>query len=364
MKIDLSSIDTEQFYVNQHIVDGKVVYLVVPKQMGATWTKDNLHLRSSVWDSDGNLVSASFKKFFNFGEKPELSPLPENLNGSVIVEKVDGSTCIISKWRGKFIIRTRGAIGVDAQPNASEIEILKQKYPKIFEYQSSKDAWNFSIITEWTTPSNQIVIKHDNVDFILIGYINHSDYSLMEQNGLDALATDLGMPRPSTYTFSSVEDLLSNVDKWEGREGVVLYCKGGQQLLKIKAAKYLFLHRMKSELASLEKVMDLWIYQGYPSYTDFYNYILTTFDYELANYCQGNISNICDGYKEVLKIIEHMKMFVEPLKTLPRKDAAMKIISSYGETNRKSFCFNLLDSRELDGEAIKKLMFQVLKKTS
>jgi hypothetical protein len=56
-----------------------------------------------------------------------------------------------------------------------------------------------------------------------------------------------------------------------------------------------------------------------------------------------------------------MKSFVEPLKKLPRKDAALKIISAYGETNRKSFCFNLLDSREIDSEGIKKLMFQVLK---
>lgn len=362
MKIELSSIDTSQFYVNQHIIDGKVVYLVVPKQIGAVWTKDNLHLRSSVWDNDGNLVSASFPKFFNFGEKPELSPLPKNLAGAVIVEKIDGSTLIISKWQGKFILRTRGAIDVSAQPNASEIELLKQKYSKIFNYQSDKDSWNFSIITEWTTPSNQIVIKYDIADFILIGYINHDDYSLMEQSALAALAIELDMQRPTTYTFSSVEDLLENVDKWEGKEGVVLYCKQGQQLLKIKAAKYLFLHKMKSELSSVEKVIDVWISQGYPSYSDFYNYILTTFDYELAEYCRGNISNICDGYKEVLKIVEHMKSFVEPLKALPRKEAALKIIGAYGETNRKSFCFNLLDSKELDGEAIKKLMFQVLKK--
>lgn len=30
--------------------------------------------------------------------------------------------------------------------------------------------------------------------------------------------------------------------------------------------------------------------------------------------------------------------------------------------NRKSFCFQLLDGKELDSEAMKKLIFQVLKK--
>lgn len=364
MKIDLSSIDTAQFYVNQHIIDGKVVYLVVPKQIGAKWTKDNMHLRSSIWDNDGNLVSASFKKFFNFGEQPELSPLPKNLNGSVIVEKMDGSTLIISKFRGKFIMRTRGAIDVSAQPNAAEIEILKQKYPTVFEYQSSKETWDFSIIFEWVTPSNQIVIKYDAADFILIGYINHNDYSLMEQSDLDLLAKKLGMSRPKTYEFSSVEDLLANVNKWEGKEGVVLYCKSGQQLLKIKAAKYLFLHKMKSELSSVEKVIDVWVAQGYPSYTDFYNYILTTFDYELAEYCRGNISNICDGYKEVQKIVGGMHNFLkEQVLPMPtRKLQAVVITQSYGKTNRASFLFKLLDGKQLAQDDFKKLLYQVMKK--
>src|ERR1035437_8169636 len=182
MKIDISKIDETQFYVNQHIIDGQVVYLVVPRQIGAVWTEDNMHFRSSVWDSDGNPISLSFRKFFNFGEKPELSPLPKNLNGATVVEKIDGSTLIISKWRKNFILRTRGSINVEAQPNASEIKILKNKYPKIFETAADQDTWDFSIITEWITPTNQIVIKHSEVDFTLIGVINHKDYSLMSQS--------------------------------------------------------------------------------------------------------------------------------------------------------------------------------------
>jgi hypothetical protein len=90
MKIDLLSIDTVQFYVNQHIIDGNVVYLVHPKNMGVKWTNDNIHLRSSIWDSDGNLVSASFKKFTNWGENPENFPVPESLKNTTVVEKLDG----------------------------------------------------------------------------------------------------------------------------------------------------------------------------------------------------------------------------------------------------------------------------------
>ena len=199
------------------------------------------------------------------------------------------------------------------------MNILKEKYPKLFQMNGHLETWDYSVITEYVSPSNQIVIKYNEVDFILIGLIFHKDYSLMTQEALNHLALNLDMKRPEIFTFNTVEDLLTNVEKWQDKEGVVLYCKEGQQLLKIKAAKYLFLHKMKSELSSIEKVIDLWIYRGYPSYQDFYNYILTTFDYELAEYVRGSISNICDGYKEVLCIVEHMKKFVEPLKTLPER---------------------------------------------
>ena len=363
MKIDLNAIDATQFYVNQHIIAGQVVYLVIPHQIGTKWTRENMHFRSSVWDSEGRPVSLSYKKFWNFGEMPELSPIPKTLDGTTIVAKIDGSTLIISKFRGQFILRTRGAIDVSAQPNVGEIQLLKEKYPLIFELDAHLDTWSYSIITEWVTPANKIVLTYPEVDFILTGVINHDDYSLWSQSELDAFAKKMGMNRPETYTFASVEDLVQNVDKWDGREGVVWYHSNGQKLIKIKAAKYLFLHRMKSELSSLEKVIDVWISRGYPSYMDFYNYIQTTFDYELAVFCQPQMSKICDAWKIVQQIEAGMKKFVEPLKGLPRRTAALKIIGAYGETNRKSFCFLLLDNRELGGEEIKKLLFQVLKKT-
>jgi hypothetical protein len=200
--------------------------------------------------------------------------------------------------------------------------------------------------------------------FWLVGVVNKDDYSLMPQNELDTLGIDLGLSRPNSFSFDSLDQLLSEVSNWIGREGICLYSKSGQEIHKIKAEAYLRLHRMKSELSSLEKVIDVWISQGYPSYTDFYNYIQTTFDYELAEYCRGNISDICDGYKEVQKIIAHMTAFVEPLKGFPRKDAALKIISSYGGelNNRAAFCFRLLDCKPLQSDDIKKLLFQVLKK--
>jgi hypothetical protein len=371
MKIDLQSVDRNNFMVHEHIVNGEVLSLIQPIHIGAVWTQENKIFRSSVWNALGELVSAGFPKFVNMGEKPEVFPPPQSLNGTVIVDKLDGSLLIVSKYKGNYILRTRGTVDAFKLDNGYELEIFKQTIlPKlIFDFDASGpdsrfETWPYSFLFEWVSPKQRIVLSYgDTPDWYLVGAVNHEDYSLFTQKELDTWAEqeDIQVKRPATYTFNTIEDLISNVDKWVDREGVCLYSKNGQEIHKIKAARYLFLHRMKSELSSLEKVLDVWLNQNKPSYTDFYNYISATFDYELAEQCKGLVSQICDGYKEVLKIVVHMKGFVEPLKNLPRKDAALKILSAYGETNRKSFCFNLLDSREIDNDGIKKLMFQVLK---
>jgi hypothetical protein len=120
---------------------------------------------------------------------------------------------------------------------------------------------------------------------------------------------------------------------------------------------------MKSELSNIEKVMDVWLEQGMPDYQTFYNYIFTTFDYELAEQCRGMISRICDAKKEVDLIVNGMNEFVNNrLKTLPsRKLQAEQVISAYGNTNRAAFLFKLLDGKSLGNEEYKKLLFQVLK---
>ena len=135
-------------------------------------------------------------------------------------------------------------------------------------------------------------------------------------------------------------------------------------LHKVKGAWYLALHHMKSELSNVEKVMDVWLEQGMPDYNTFYSYIVTSFDYELAEQCRGHISNLCDARKEVDKIIEHMRGFINSnvRHLTTRKDQAVTILKSYGETNRSGYLFKILDNKPLEKDDYKKLMFQVMKK--
>jgi len=376
MKIDLNAIDRENFMVHEHIVNGEVMYLVQPIHIGAKWTKENKIFRSSVWNADGELVSAGFPKFTNWGEAPEVFPLPTNLKGCTIMEKLDGSLLIVSKYKGNFILRTRGTVDASKMDNGFELEIFKQKYPGVFTYQPHYETWPFSLLFEWTSPLQKIVVSYgDAPEWNLVGCVAHEaselfgPYWLYQQDWLDALAKGFGCPRPATYTFSTVEDLMQNVEQWKGKEGVVIYSNYGQILHKVKGAWYLALHHMKSEFSNIEKVMDFWLTNGKPDYGTFWQ-LLCDVDFEIANQCRGFVSQICDGYKEVEKIVAHMKGKVECLRNYNptfkddkkvRGTIAKEILSAYGNTNRSSFAFKLLDGKELGDDDVKKLLFQVLK---
>ena len=372
MNIDLSQIDREQFMLHEHVVNGEVLTLVQPQHIGCKWTKLNRHLRSSVWNYAGDLVSAGFPKFVNWGENPDNFSVPTSLEHTTIVGKIDGSLLIVSKYKGNYIIRTRGTLDATKMDNGHEIETFKSTIlnplteEPVHKYlmSDSPDSWNFSLLFEWYSPLNRIVIRYgDSPKWFLVGVVNHEDYSLMRQDLLNRLANNEGLNRPPAYTFTTVSDLLVNVNEWTGVEGVCVYSYNDQEIHKCKGDWYLSLHRMKDALSSYDKVIDVWYEQGEPSYQEFELFITNTFDWELWTQIRGDASRICDGAKEVQKILDGMAEFVLKLRNFPsRKEQALHTISSYGKTNRASFIFKLLDNKELEKDDRKKLMYQVTKK--
>jgi len=321
MKIDLDKVDRTQFMVHEHSLNGEIVHLIQPQHIGTKWTQDNKHMRSVVVNYDGEVISAGFPKFTNWGENPDNFPVPTSLRNCTVMEKLDGSLLIVSKYNGQYILRTRGTVDASTLANGHELELFKTNIlPKLVDatYPNYKyidamqgDTWRVSILFEWLSPINKIVINYgDEPKFTLIGIIGHTEYDMVNQSGLDWLSKHWGLERPVTYTFSDVNDLLQNVEQWKGKEGVCVYSKNDQSIHKVKGAWYLALHHMKSELSNIEKVMDVWLEQGMPDYNTFYNYIFTTFDFELAEQIKSMISRIADGKKEVNKIVEGMNSFV------------------------------------------------------
>jgi hypothetical protein len=401
MKIDLNTIDRDQFIVQPNFVGEELCHLVFPQHIGAKWSKSNLHFRSSLWNSEGELISAGFKKFFNYGEQPNLAYTPFSLtaNGGVnFMEKLDGSTLIVSKYKGELIVRTRGSMHPENMDKAGhEIEILKDKYPVVFGEREEDialfgpiDTWGFSYVYEWVSPANKIVINHTEPDLYLLAIIDHIGYTYAPQSRVDVVAKAWGVKRPRRFEFDTFDSMFAAIHALDYSEttrkkspqevltetrakeqseltrdfeGFCVYCNKDQDIRKVKSAWYLAMHKLKSELSSIDKVVDLWATLDYPEYQSFINYIEEKFDWEIAQMVRGFASRICEGKKEVDKIVESMHRFVEPLKTKSRKEAALSIQSAYGETNRGGYCFQILDGKTpLNRDSYKKLLYQVLKR--
>lgn len=359
MKIDLNKVDRDNFLCTPHIIGNTPCVLIRPVHIGVKFNNENKVFRSSLWGIDGELISAGLPKFTNWGENPENFPVPTSLKNCQIVSKIDGSQLIFSYYQKNLIVRTRGTVDASKLEFGHELEILKEKYSKIWDYSDVSS----SLILEWVSPAQRIVIDYGpEPDLYLIAKINHSDYSLESQNSLDSIALELGVKRPEYFRFETLPDLLQSVQLFKNLEGVCLYSNNGQTIHKIKAEEYLNLHRFK-ENATLESTLDLFVEFEYPLYPEFEKKLIEKFDYECFNMVRRFASAVCDAFKQVKQILDGFDRFVVGVKILPnRKAQAEKIIGSYGETNRAGFVFKLLDGKGLDKKDIKKLLWQCLKK--
>lgn len=348
--------------IHPHVIADEECSLVQPIHIGAKWHRDNLIFRSSVWNSNGEAVSLSLPKFFNWGEQPDIHNHPVTTDNCELIEKIDGSLLAISQYKGVQIVRTRGTVDATKLDNGHEIEVLRAKYPEVFKPLSNRDTADFTLIFEWVSPTNRIVIDYGaEPDLYLTNAVKHADYRLAEQREVDAVAQVLGVKRPRRYKFDTIEEMVAGVETFKGVEGICVYFNGGQTIRKLKGVEYLSRHRFK-ENATLENTIELYFALGQPEYQEFEEKLIAQFDYECFDMVRGFASNICDAIKEVHTIVESMTERVEPLKLVTRKEAAAVILQAYGDTNRASFCFKLLDNKSLLEDDLKKLLYQVLKK--
>ena len=361
------NLDKEQFKIREIVVADEDCYLITPNSIGAKWNKENIIFRSAIITKNFEPVSIGYKKFVNWLESPDLDPAPKSLNGCSVVDKLDGSALYFSLYKNNLIVRTRGTYDARALETGDEIDGLLMKNHRIAAWLRLAADKNgtapYTILTEWYSPRNIIVLRYGEEPRLwLTNIVNHSDYSYTKQPDLDVLAIDLGLERPATYYFDSIEDMLKIGQELTGKEGYCVYYNDYQSIRKHKAIRYLALHKLKSELSSSEKVLDLWLELNRPGYKDFYDYVSTTFDFEIAEQIRGDISKICDAAKEMRNILDGMERFVYKIKELPtRKEQAVAITGAYGETNRAGFLFSILDGKPLEKDNYKKLIFQIIK---
>lgn len=364
MRLKFSCIDQSKFDIgSSHLYDLEYdihspIHLVKPKSGFTAWTEDTLCFRSSVWahtmNNEIELISAGFPKFFNLNEKPEINPFPHNidLKDLTLVEKVDGSCLIVSKYRNNLIVRTRGTFDATTLPNGKEIN---QFIPIFRKYKPSQDTWSESLLFEWYSPANKIIINYGDSPFIsLIGSVRHRDYSLWPQRDLDLLALNLNVRRPRRFTFQSWPHLLDFLENTSNLEGVCAYYNNEQNIRKLKTPHYLKLHAFKGSL-SYNSLMDKWLELKKPERAEFEEYILKTYDYECLEHAKPIIIELYDKVAKATSLILFITLFVNDNHHLDQKAFAALTGQSFAGLERQ-IAFSIRNTNEVTDRLFKKLL--------
>lgn len=354
----------DDFTFKEGIIGGDECILIVPNDITCKWAEDTLKFRSMiVRKSDGLIISRGYNKFFNYSEQPDLNKFPDGPFD--VIEKKDGSLIIWGLHNGETIHRTRGTFTVKNMTICHKIQFLKVKYSKLIEaieaIEAIDDYSDCSILTEWQTKTNVIVINEvDEPTLTLVGIIHNETGHLWNQGVLDDLAIEWNINRPTRYHYNSISECINDVDLWEGKEGVVLYSEDGQYLRKCKSNWYCELHKLATGIKGVKQVLDVFMVSPkFIEYEDFYKYVEDTLDFEIAEKCKDYIAEVCEAYYEVRVWIEGIHIYIdnEVRELGTRRDQALKIQQGYHGPRSPwllPMAFTLLDNREIDDKLIRK----------
>jgi T4 RnlA family RNA ligase len=344
--------DTEQFNFKECVIAGDECWLIIPDSIKCKWTDDNLKFRSMiVRKSDNRIVSRGYDKFFNYSEQPDINKFPDGPFDAI--ENKDGYIIIWGIFKDTLIHRTRGTTDASDMPNGHEIEFLKKKYPQLLVaiYNNRE----YSILTEWQTKTNVIVISEvEEPTLILVGVIHNQTGTLVKQEELDKIAEMWGLARPKRHHYDTISECIDDVEKWIGSEGVVIYSECGQYLRKCKSDWYKSLHALATGIKSIQNVLG--VFMESPRYTkseEFFKYIEQVKDYEIAVKCEEYIEEICEAYRKVLDKIKKADNLVEGLRGLTRREQATEILNHWRDW-RKGYAFSKLDGKEMDDKTLRK----------
>jgi hypothetical protein len=353
----------QEFNYKPVIIHGDDFLLITPKTMATNWNDLNCNFRSAVVNPiTFQTVSLSFKKFVNFSERPEFQPWDNDWKFTAF-HKLDGSLLIVSKYKGKHIIRTRGTTDARQMANGDEIDFLIKKYPLAFD-NAFLNAETASFLFEWTTPSNIICLReHNEPTLTLIGAIRHSDYEYLDPDTLDFVGGHIKVDRPERFKFNSIHDCIADVTLWRGKEGVVIISPDGQTLKKIKSAEYCQLHKLATGIKNINQVLDVFL--ASPKFTtveDFYKYVETTLDYEIAEKIKDDMVPIVEAYNSYLKKVERVKNVVKLVKDIETRKEQAQIIQQDLHGWQHGHAFTLLDNRELSDKMVENAVKAELEK--
>lgn len=258
-RLDLRTVDAEDF--NIRVIGDRI--LITPSERKHRWSQDELELRSLVIDRDGFVLSSGFPKFFNYGENTTSDVLFEEavLAGRVVyTDKLDGSLIIVDvEGPGQVRFRTRGQV-VLGDFEERVMRVVDAKYPGLRRIADGAEFASYSFLLEYIGPQNQIVVRYDEEDLVLLGAVEKTRLRPIhvgtafgaDLECLKAFCLATGVRAAHTYELpAALEDAVATVRGWSAESEGVVACHlsfGWSHMVKVKSEAYVRLHSLKFRL--------------------------------------------------------------------------------------------------------------------
>jgi hypothetical protein len=320
MPINFNEINRKDFNISERELDGygKVI-LITPSYDKHTWGNDDRHLRSLLCDPDGRVLSSGMPKFHNHFEDAELDKITQKAileSRAWFAEKMDGSLIIRSVINGQVHFRTRGSHHLADDFLGPVMSLVRDKYPRLLNPTSDP---RYSILFEYTAPTNRIVLEYSEAALTVLGMMDLSS-EVPELVSSPELVLQLencyGTPSVKFHDLgNSIDSAIENVRTWKGSEGVVVWCTlqdGSMHFTKIKAAEYIRIHSLKFHLTR-DKIIMFCYTKGIETLKELQNEMHELgVDWEAVNFIQPHFEDYIERKRKVeIEVTEFVNQLEE-----------------------------------------------------
>ncbi|MEV8639339.1 RNA ligase [Streptosporangium sp. NPDC051023] len=221
--------------VQEHPAEPLVIYNYTAKaQYEGEWNEATLTCRGLIVDAKGWVQARPFRKFFNYGD-PMVGELDASAK-AVVVDKMDGSLGILHPTSTGWAIATRGSFASDQAQHATEV--LRWRYPDFTPPEG------VTVLFEIVYPENRIVCEYGGADdLFLLGGVEIDTGCVLGPDEVPGW----GGPKATMFNVPTLADALAMPPR-PGAEGLVVRLVESGDMVKLKQADYMALHKILSGL--------------------------------------------------------------------------------------------------------------------
>ena len=293
--------------------------------------------RGIIFDTEGNIMSRPFHKFFNVNERDETQAYVLDMTQPhVIMEKMDGS--MIRPVRLNGMVRLATKMGVTDIAVESESLLTPDQY----DWLDSVMSTGVTPIFEYIAPTNKIVIEYSEPQLVLLAMRNNvsGNYFMPHSTPFDVVPQ-----------YGSVEggltEYIARAREMQGREGDIIRFADGH-MLKIKNDWYVRIHKTKDLIRSERNIADIIINEQLDDVLPLLDAadLATVRAYELRfDAAIENVLGRLDGLVTLARVL-HGGV---------KKDVAIGFVPNLLNKEDAAFIFSALDGKDLRSLVIKRI---------